>query len=102
MAISLMIAAPLAGALSLALLARRAGKRLIGAIGCVTLLVSFAAAAANAWPLLVDAFPQLAAGAVAVLDHTADGTPYLAEHLYTWFTVGEFSVDVTLKLEESF
>ena len=100
MAISLMIAAPLTGSLSLALLAGRAGKRLIGAVACLAMLVSFVAAASSAWPLLVNAFPELAAGSPqVVVGHTADGTPYVDEHVYTWFSVGSFSVDATLRVD---
>ena len=95
-----MVAAPLAGALSLALLAGRAGKRLIGALACLAMLVSFVAAASSAWPLLVDAFPQFATGGPQlVVDHTVDGTPYLDERVYTWFSVGGFSVDATLRVD---
>ena len=100
MPISMMIAAPLAGAILLALSAGRAGKKVTGAVACAALLVSFVAAVRASLPLFLDAFPSLASSAGSVaLKRTAGGAAFVSEHLYTWFAVDRVSVDLAFKLD---
>ncbi len=100
MPISIMIAAPLAGAILLALSAGRAGKKAAGTVGCAAVLVSLIAAIRASWPLFVDAFPSLASSAGGVaLERTAGGAAFVSEHLYTWFAVDRLSVDLAFKLD---
>ena len=95
MPISIMIAAPLAGAILLALSAGRAGNKAAGTVGCAAVLVSLIAAIRASWPLFVDAFPSLASSAGGVaLERTAGGAAFVSEHLYTWFAVDRLSVDL--------
>ena len=100
MPISVMIAAPLTGAVILALSGGRAGKKVTGVVACAALLISFAAAVVNSVPLFLDAFPSLASGpSDVVLEQTAGGAAFVSEHLYTWFAVDRLSVEVAFKLD---
>ena len=100
MPIFAMIAAPLASAVVLALMAGRADKRLVGTLACLAVLASLVGAVTNSLPLIVDAFPALASGEATVsLEQTAGGAPFHAQHLYTWFSVGSFGVDIAFKLD---
>ncbi len=95
-----MIAAPLAIGVLLAVAGGRLGRNLIGAIACAALLLSCLVAATNSAPLFADAFPGLASSEEAAeVERTADGAVFVSEHLYTWFTVGDLSVDVAFKLD---
>ncbi len=100
MPISMMIAAPLAGAVLLALSAGRADKKVAGVVACAALLVSWVAAMRASLPLFLDAFPGTAAATSNIaLERTAGGAAFVSEHLYTWFAVDRLSVDLAFKLD---
>lgn len=94
------IAAPLAVGVLLAVAGGRLARKVIAAIACGALLLSLVAAATSSTPLFVDAFPELAlSDGVNDVERTADGAVFVSEHLYTWFTVGDVSVDIAFKLD---
>ncbi len=96
----LMIAAPLAGGVVLALTAGKLRPTLVAALACATLLVSFIVALGSSAPLFVDAFPGFgSADRAAALSRTIDGAPFVGEHLYTWIGVDDLRVDVGFKLD---
>ena len=100
MLISTIIAAPLAGAILLALSAGRAGKKVAGTVACAAVLVSWIAAIRASLPVFVDVFPSLASSEGSVtLERTAGGAAFVSEHLYTWFAVDRLSVDLAFKLD---
>ena len=98
MPIFAIIAAPLASAVVLALFAGRADKRLVGTIACLAVLASFVAAATASLPLILETFPGLASGAAEGTEQ-APGAAFRSQHLYTWLSVGAFSVDISFKLD---
>ncbi len=96
----MMIAAPLATAALLAVAGGRLNKKVIGAIACTAVLVSLVVAGVRSAPLFYDVFPGLSpAGEVLDVERTADGAAFVAEHLYTWFAVSGFSVELAFKLD---
>ena len=103
-----MVAAPLVSAIVLALLAgyggafvlSRNGRRLVGVLGCASVLISFVAAIGNSFPLMVEAFPNLGSGEPTVaLQRTAGGTPFLAENIHSWISVDGLGIDIAFKLD---
>jgi NADH-quinone oxidoreductase subunit L len=95
-----MIAAPLATGILLAVAGGRLGRKVIAAIACAGLLVSFIVAATCSAPLFIDAFPGLVSSeGTTDVERTADGAVFVSENLYTWFAVGDLSVDVAFKLD---
>lgn len=100
MSISMIIAVPLASAIFLALSANRTNKKVIGAVACSAVLVSWVLAVRNTLPLLLDAFPGLASSeGSSVLEQTARDVTFVSEHLYTWFAVDRLSIDWAFKLD---
>ena len=100
MSISMIIAVPLASAIFLALSANRTNKKVIGAVACSAVLVSWVLAVRNTLPLLLDAFPGLASSeGSSALEQTARDVTFVSEHLYTWFAVDRLSIDWAFKLD---
>ncbi len=85
--LTLMIVAPLVGALILTLAGRRLGERLTGVIACLSVAVAAGCAFVAFFSRLLPAAPD------------AEGVRRVTERLGTWFSVGSFSADFGLVLD---
>ncbi|OYT72379.1 MAG: NADH-quinone oxidoreductase subunit L [Chloracidobacterium sp. CP2_5A] len=85
--LTLMIVAPLIGALVLTFAGRRLGERLTGVVACLSVAVAAGCAFAAFFLKLPPAAPD------------AEGVRRVTERLGTWFSVGSFSADFGLVLD---